>query len=150
MFTELLWIIGFYALAAVLTHAYHVRRAGAGKIRYVLLAGNHQMQMEWYLRSLLRYSRWTGKELGILVVLHRSTDETGRIVERFARKHDHIRLVRADDGAVLGPGAGLSVAGETPETAVRQAAMRESGSAAGEPLVWVDLNNREHLSRLPL
>lgn len=140
MLTELLWIIGVYALAAALTHAAYARSAGNGKSRYVLVAGNHQMRIEWYLRSLLRFARRTGKDLGIVVILDRSTDETGMIVERFARGYDHIELVRADaDDAEL-----------TEEDLGRRDGIRMRDDGEQAPVVWVNLNNPEHLSRLPL
>ena len=140
MFTELLWIIGFYAAAAALAHAVYARRGSVGRSRYVLVAGNHEMQIEWYLWSLRRFARRTGKDIGIVVVLDRSADETGEIVERFARGYDHIGLVRSDSASV----------DLAPDDVFRQAGSWWNEDVAQEPVVWVDLNNREHLSRLPL
>jgi hypothetical protein len=95
---ELLWIIGFYAAAAAFVH-WMVRREWSGNRRhYVLVAGNHQMQIEGYIRLLQRFSRRTGTEIGITVVLDQSSDETKDIMVRFARAETGIDWVRKESG----------------------------------------------------
>lgn len=131
MIPELLWIIGFYVAAAALAHGVFGRNAEGRKRHYVLVAGNHQMQIEWYVRALQRFSRRTGTDIGITVVLDNSTDDTGKIVETFAHR---------------GCGIGFLPAGD--EEAVRQ--LEADADAAPRQIVWVELSKQEDLSRLPL
>ena len=81
MIPELLWIVGIYAMAAALANGVIGKNAGAVKRHYVLIAGNHQSQIEWYIRALKRFSRRTGTDIGITVLLEHSADESGSIVE---------------------------------------------------------------------
>ncbi|WP_308636651.1 hypothetical protein [Paenibacillus silvisoli] len=87
MIPVLLWIFGCYALAAAAVHAlsaFSERRERLVK-HYVLIAGNHQLQMEWYMRSLRRFSHFTGTEVKVTVVDRGSEDETMSIARFFAR-----------------------------------------------------------------
>lgn len=122
---ELLWIFGCYAAAVLAAQAIVRRSAGAGRYHYVLVAGNHEAEIEGCVRALQRYSRRTGKDIGITVVLDGSTDETGAIVERFARGSEGIGIVRSDRERVT-PWAGE------------------------QEVVRIDLGIREHVARLPL
>jgi hypothetical protein len=140
---ELLWIIGFYAAAAAFAH-WTIRRGSSGNRRhYVLVAGNHQMQIEWYIRALQQFSRRTGMEIGITVVLDQSSDETGKIMERFARGDPGIDWIRNDAGNKLSDSAaGLELehlrAGE------------EGKQATNQQVVWVELARADDVARLPL
>lgn len=137
MIPELLWIVGIYAMAAALANGVIGKNAGAVKRHYVLIAGNHQSQIEWYIRALKRFSRRTGTDIGITVLLEHSADESGSIVEIFARNSDEIGLVRSEPGDLDG----------------NRARVREQGErqvAAGGQFVWVELGKREDLSQLPL
>ncbi len=165
MIPEMMWIIGFYVAAAAWVHAWHGRNAGdaADKRHYVLLAGNHQMQMEWYVRALRYYSGRTGTDIGITVVLDRaSSDETGSIVELLARQDSGIELVRnADDrdGSVeiggIGGGDEISENGVIRSVEDQREWMLMRLASAGKvvspgQVVWVDLGNEEELRRLPI
>lgn len=152
MILELLWIVGLYAAAVAVAHAALRRwKSGERKRHYVLVAGNHQMQIEWYVRSLQIYSRLTGMDIGITIILDpSSSDETGRIVERFARGGEEVGLVRANgkDGAVDAPPKA-----ECPQW---QRVLREHFQMRGLPqtspgqVVWVELERDDALTRLPL
>jgi hypothetical protein len=130
MIPELVWIIGFYVAAAACAHAVIGRNPDGRRRHYVLVAGNHQLQIEWYIRALQHFSRTTGTDIGITVVLEDSSDDTGPIMEKFAKDGDGIRLLRDGD----------------PDIPIR-GFTRASG--AGQ-VVWVDLGKREDVSRLPL
>ncbi|MFC5469691.1 hypothetical protein ACFPPD_13240 [Cohnella suwonensis] len=132
MFPDLLWIIGFYAAAAVFAQGLVRRSVRAERRHYVLVAGNHQMQIEWYIRSLRQFARRSGMDIGITVVLDRSNDDTGRIMERFARSQSGIEWVRRSDGG--GAAAGRA----------------ENGSGARGEVVWVELDREVDVARLPL
>jgi len=147
---EMLWIVGFYVAAAAWVHALYGRNADADarKRHYVLIAGNRQLQMEWYVRSLQYLSRRTGTDIGITVVLEQSSDETGAIVEMFAREDAGIELIR--NGGVDG---GNSKSGEAAEDR-RQSMLRRLASTgkvvSADQVVWVDLENKAELQKLPL
>ena len=130
----LLWIVGLYAAAAAWAHWAYRRSAGASRRHYVLVAGNHQLQIEGYIRALQRYSRRTGTDIGITVLLDESTDETGAILERFARGGSGIDCVKRD--------------GEETNEPVRR--WERSRGTDGGKVVWVELGCREHIDRLPL
>jgi len=158
---EMLWIIGFYVAAAASVHALHGRIAGnsGNKRHYVLVAGNHQLKMEWYVRALRYLSRRTGMEIGITVVLENgSDDDTGSIVELFAREDSGIDWVRSSsvngvNGEIddIGGNDGNEPYGEEAtrrERMIRQ--LESSGKVASSgQVVWVDLANEEELQRLP-
>ncbi|TJY41941.1 hypothetical protein E5161_12145 [Cohnella pontilimi] len=160
MIPELIWIVGFYMTAAAMAHRLLRQSADERQRHYVLVAGNHQMQIEWYIRSLQRFSRYTGMDIGITVVLEDSCDETGKITEIFARGYDKIRLLRAGEPAV----AEVAAAEDEQDAAVMETdrdiamsrermlrQMADQGIVASPlQIVWVELSNREDLARLPL
>ncbi|TVX96118.1 hypothetical protein [Cohnella terricola] len=130
MIPELLWIIGFYAAAAAFMH-WMIRRGSRGERRhYVLVAGNQQMQIEWYIRALQQFSRRTGTEIGITVVLDQSTDDTGEIMARFTRKDSSIECVEAERA---------------------ESRIGNGGASRSDPgVVWLELARKEDVRRLPL
>ncbi|AZN38532.1 hypothetical protein [Paenibacillus albus] len=87
MIPVLLWIFGCYALAVAAVHAAYALtwKRQRDVQHYVLIAGNHQLQMEWYMRSLRRFSHFTGTEVKVTVVDRGSQDETLGIARYFAR-----------------------------------------------------------------
>lgn len=143
MIPEVLWIVGFYAAAAAFAH-WTIRKGSSGERRhYVLVAGNHQMQIEWYIRALQQFSRRTGTEIGITVVLDQSSDETGKILEYFARSDAGIDWVRYDTGNPLPDmpermDLGYSNVGE------------EGWQVDQKQVVWVQLARKDDVARLPL
>jgi hypothetical protein len=159
---ELLWIIGFYVAAAALAHRIVGHGADERRRHYVLVAGNHQLQIEWYIRALQRFSRLTGTDIGITVVLDDSSDDTGKITEIFARGCDKIGLLRTG-GTEESAAAEVAVSEESGDTVceaedsqgnARERLLREMAAQGmmTRPLdiVWVVLANREDLARLPL
>ncbi|MCD9022297.1 hypothetical protein [Cohnella silvisoli] len=143
MIPDLLWIIGFYAAAAVFAHWMIRRGTSENRRHYVLVAGNHQMQIEWYIRALQQFSRRTGTEIGITVVLDQSSDETGKIMERFARGDTGIDWVRNDAGNKISDTAGRL---ELEQLRIGE----ESTKAARQEVVWVVLARTDDVARLPL
>lgn len=174
MIPVLLWIIGFYAAAAAWAHWTMRRGGGKNRRHYVLVAGNHQMQIEWYVRALQQFSRRTGTDIGITVVLDHSSDETGAIMERFSRRESGIVCVKKSDGApsresaFAGVSAGEStgaVAGAAVQAVGEEgisagaaveavggagAGSRNLGAGPGEQVVWVELGRKDDVARLPL
>ncbi len=130
MLPELLWIVGLYVAAALLVSALVRRSSRKGRRHYVLVAGNHQMQIEGYIRTLQHFSRRTGTDIGITVLLDRSTDETGPILERMARRDSGIAWVRRNGSD--------DVRQEYEKVCERTEAMVES-SAADSRVVWLEL-----------
>ncbi|MFC5528972.1 hypothetical protein [Cohnella yongneupensis] len=136
MIPELLLIFGFYVAAAVWAHWAYRKSAGASRRHYVLVAGNHQTQIEGYVRGLQRYSRRTGTEIGITVVLEDSSDETGAIMEKFARGNAGIGIVRRED--------------ELEKARIHHwERSREAEQFEPEQVIWVELECVEHISKLP-
>ncbi|MBB6693236.1 hypothetical protein H7B90_17675 [Cohnella xylanilytica] len=88
MLAELLCIAAVYAFAVVCAHGVARRRSEALEQHYVLVAGNHEDRIEWYMRALQSYSRRSGTDVRVTVVLEESGDGTGAIVEKFARGWD--------------------------------------------------------------
>jgi hypothetical protein len=132
---EFLWIIGFYAAAAAWAHWMFGRKTEFDRLHYVLVAGNHQLQIEGYVRALQHFSRRTGTDIGITVLLSQSDDETGAIVEKFARSG--VGLTRDGDGHTRDILGDLKCAsGVKP--------------SQGEQVVWVELTREDDVSRLPL
>lgn len=85
---EFLCIAAVYAFAVVYAHGVARRRSEALEHHYVLVAGNHEDRIEWYMRALQSYSRRSGTDVRVTVVLEESGDGTGAIVEKFSRGWD--------------------------------------------------------------
>lgn len=85
MMLGLLWIFGSYAASIALVHwCYRRHRSSDRKITHLLLiTHNNQMQVEWYIRSLLFFSRLKGSNVHVTIADEGSTDETLAIAERF-------------------------------------------------------------------
>ncbi|RAP73943.1 hypothetical protein [Paenibacillus montanisoli] len=125
MIPVLFWIFGCYALAAAAVHAVSAltwRRERLVK-HYVLVAGNHQLQMEWYMRSLRRFSHFTGTEVKVTVVDRGSEDETMSIARCFAR---HGMDVHFHSSATPNEQSRL------PETLSRPASVKAHEAAGGQ------------------
>lgn len=138
MIPELIWIIGFYVAAVVWAHTAYRKSAGSNRRHYVLVAGNHQLQIEGYIRALQQFSRRSGTDIGITVVLDRSTDETGAIMERFSRSEDGIEWMRREDENALS------------KLDRWERCRTDDARGESEQVVWVELGRKEHLAKLPL
>lgn len=132
MLIELLCIAAVYAGGALYVRwvARHRSQSLKEQLRYVLVAGNHEAQIEWYLRGLRRYSRRSGKEVLVTVWLRDSSDETGSIVRQIARGDDGV--VWSD--AMAAPVAGFATAGGASDKLGTVAA----GSGTDLASEWVD------------
>lgn len=86
MVTGLLCIFGTYAIGIVLVHLLHnhYQEYPDKPIHYVILTRDNQMQVEWYLRSLLFFSWIKGRNVMITILDHDSSDDTVQIVERLS------------------------------------------------------------------
>lgn len=87
MIWGLLAIFGAYGLAAAILHtAYAIkqRRGGVVGTTFLLITRNNELQVEWYLRSLLFVSRLRGRKIHIAVSDEGSEDDTLAIVRRLA------------------------------------------------------------------
>jgi hypothetical protein len=138
---ELFWVIGFYTAAAALVH-WAVRRETTSARRprhYVLVAGNHQLQIEGYVRALQQFSRCSGTDIGITVVLENSSDDTAEILKRFAREDTGIGFVTKQVDAAASP---LEHWEDYLKT-------RVSHAAAWDQVVWVQLACADDVAKLP-
>ncbi|XID91064.1 hypothetical protein ACF3MZ_21435 [Paenibacillaceae bacterium WGS1546] len=139
MMLDLLWIIGIYAAAAAFAHWLIRSRSGEERRQYVLVAGNHQMQLEGYVRAIQQFSRRSGTDIGITVVLEQSTDETRRIAELLARRDYGIECVPAGQASMAAS-----------PTDARGGMHGNALNAAAGPIIRVDLDRLEGVKKLPL
>ncbi|WEK53910.1 MAG: hypothetical protein P0Y55_15290 [Candidatus Cohnella colombiensis] len=128
MFLDLMWIIGLYAAAVAIVHWAYRREAGVAARHYVLVAGNHQMEIEGYVRALQHFSRRSGTDIAITVVLDHSSDETGAIMDRFAKRGTGIACIRKEEQSGL-----------------------HKVAADGEQhqVIWIELDQVTDLAKLP-
>jgi hypothetical protein len=132
----MLWIFGIYGLCVVMVHAVHMYMRRCGKLpakkHYVLVSSDNQLQMEWYLRSLILFSWLRGIEIRITILDEGSTDDTLAIVERLSVRYPiEIKVVRSS----------LHIGEYVP--------CRTGGQDEAEVIV-VRLNVREDLAKMPL
>lgn len=81
------WILFSYGVAGVLVHLFHSRHLkykpnSRKQVHYILVAHNHENQMEWYLRALMWYSCLRAQSLRITILDEGSQDDTLAIIER--------------------------------------------------------------------
>ena len=150
MIPEMLWIVGIYLAAAAWVHASLGRHADsdARKRHYVLVAGNHQWQMEWYVRLLQHFSRRSGTDIGITVVLENSSDDTGPIVELFARENGGIELVRSGEVGVGDESGTIHLVADRRARMIKELELAGKIASSGQ-VVWIDLGNADELQKLP-
>ena len=101
MMTGILWIAGVYGSCIVLLHIVHAlyRRKSSGRSAYVVcITHNNELQIEWYIRSILFVSWLRGKPLKLVVFDDESEDDTVRIVEKAAASGEQVTLYRSVDG----------------------------------------------------
>jgi cellulose synthase/poly-beta-1,6-N-acetylglucosamine synthase-like glycosyltransferase len=137
MIPGLLWIIGTYGLCVILVHiAYGLRRRRRSVVRhYVLVSRNHQLQIEWYIRSLRLVSWIKGQEVNITVIDDGSTDETLEIVRKLQRRWgDAIAIVKS---------------GHSMDETLRRIP-RHWDEETEEELIVIKLYTETDLSKLPL
>ncbi|MDQ0116546.1 hypothetical protein [Paenibacillus harenae] len=155
MLELLLLIIGCYIAAALSVHlAYWIRqgRKRASK-HYVLIADRDQPNMEWYMRSLMAFSRQTGNEVRVTVVDNGASAETLAIVDRMARKgskvtvHEwpvNLKPSRRDSGSGAAASIGESDANQLMWMLQAEGIVKDSHQA-----VLIDLQNPADLSKMP-
>ncbi|GGD92304.1 hypothetical protein [Paenibacillus nasutitermitis] len=143
MIPILLGILGCYVLAAA---SVHLAYALTGKRKplskhYVLIAGNEQNMMEWYMYSLRRLSLRTGREIKVSVIDKGCEDDTMRIAGNFARCGMSVDIAcqKRDLAEVSAISSGNVFAGGE----------QESPLLAEEEIV-VDLGMPAELAKLPL
>lgn len=146
MVAILLAVIGCYVIAAVAVHlAYRIRRGkpSSGK-HYILVAGNDENKMEWYMRSLLAFSRRMGTDLRVTVVDQGSTDHTMAIAGRFSEAEElgvtvcsglEDRLAAAEENGEL-PKTARSVGTDARDTGGVWTADSPEEDKAGERREW--------------
>lgn len=92
----LLWIAGCYAVAAACAYRFmRHRRKPVVRQHYVIVAGNHEDQIEWVIRSLRYQGSLSGTDIGITVLLEpEAADSTASIVEKLVRTEAGVSLIR--------------------------------------------------------
>ncbi|GGF91593.1 hypothetical protein [Paenibacillus abyssi] len=94
MLSIFLGIVCCYVFAGIAVHIalYYTGKKTAAVRHYVLIGDNHQLQMEWYIRSIRWFSVWSGAPVKITVIDEGSTDETAAIVHKLSQKRDDLSL----------------------------------------------------------
>src|SRR5690606_7292078 len=94
MLELLLIIVGCYALAALMVHlSYWFGCADRHATKhYVLIADHSQNNIEWYLRSLMSFSRRMGRNVQMTVLDRDASEETKAIVERWSRSEKGVKV----------------------------------------------------------
>lgn len=91
----LLWIVGCYAVAAACAYRLLKQRKPGVRRHYVIVAGNHEEQIEWVIRSLRYQGSLSGTDIGITVLLEPEADDgTASIVEKLVRTENGVSLIR--------------------------------------------------------
>lgn len=92
MIKLLLIVIGCYMLAAAVVHLYYVleSRKENKQRHYILLSADEQDHMEWYYRSMKRFSRWMGIPVQVTVVHTQQAGELHQVVDCWNRHFDNI------------------------------------------------------------
>lgn len=142
MLAVLLCIAAVYACAVVYARLVARHRVGSPSRHYVLVAGNHEAQIEWYMRAMQSYSRRSGTDIRVSIIPEGSADETEAIVRTFAREDSGIEWLEAGDDELAGTGGARE--------------LRGFGWRRGEEMtdamqaVRIDLSKPEDVKRLPL
>ncbi|MFD0714950.1 hypothetical protein [Paenibacillus sp. GCM10027626] len=165
MIAILLWVLGCYALCAIAVHTAfrNTRQRKQDDIKhYILVAGNEQQQMEWYMRSLARYARECGQEVRVTIVDRCSKDDTIQIARCFARRGMDIYITPAswlsegersteDQQLAQTSWMRLQEEGENADTSPLIWRLRSAGIVtAADQTILVDLQEPHDLSKLPL
>jgi hypothetical protein len=152
MLELLLLIIGCYAAAALLVHLAFRLGGERKKARkhYVLIAGGRQPHMEWYLRSLHSFSRWTGSDIRLTVLDRGLAEEPKAIVDQWNRQGDTVKLHREEGEKPAAEKERKRYPSES-EGAVHLMWMLQSEGivSKADHAILVDLQNPEDLSKMP-
>lgn len=108
MIQGMLWIIGIYGISMSLVHIAHLLMKQKDRqdqsTHYILISNHNQLQIEWYIRSLLFFSWMRGKTSHITIMDQGSTDETLDIIHKLSLQcRVEIRVLQGieDIGAYL-------------------------------------------------
>jgi hypothetical protein len=104
MMLGLLWIFAGYLISIIVIHGchkHHKRKAQKKMTNVILITYNSQMQVEWFLRSLLFFSRIKGREIHITVVDEGSVDETLAIIDRLQWEFNFSMNYSANAGSLV-------------------------------------------------
>jgi hypothetical protein len=85
----MLWILGSYAIGIILVHWFYKdsRRRDRQSAHFLLITHNSQLQVEWYIRSLIFFSKLKGRDIEVTVADEGSVDDTLAIIERISREY---------------------------------------------------------------
>lgn len=94
MIKLLLFVIGCYIIAAAIVHVYYYfsSRQQLTKRHYILLDHEQQESIEWYYRSIKRFSYWMGIPVQITVVNTQPCGDLRQMVDRWNRNNNDITL----------------------------------------------------------
>lgn len=86
MLEGLLWMIGIYGSAILAVHIGHLRfQAGKqtkDRKHYIFILGDKQLQIEWFLRSLILWNKMLARDIRFTIVAQHTDSETLAIASR--------------------------------------------------------------------
>lgn len=101
MWMGLLWIVGIYGICIAVIHAAYAVHRSKGTVpetTYIaLITHNNELQIEWYLRSLIFFSWLRGRQIAITIFDEGSADGTLDIIERFSENRNSIQILVAEE-----------------------------------------------------
>lgn len=125
-----LWFIGIYVMGIGLVHLSRLLfRRGEMKVKhFVFITHNNQLQVEWFMRSVLLFSWMKGTNIKITVLDMGSDDDTLAIVRRLTDQ----RYVTVNV---------QQTAGDIDDYIASQ---------AGQEVIVMELNKMEDIRKMPL
>lgn len=94
MIKLLLIVIGCYLFVALMVHVYYAiagQRQNKNR-HYILLADHSTEHIEWYYRSMRKFSAWMGIPVQLTIVQAQPTVELVQMVDCWSRLHQDIHF----------------------------------------------------------
>lgn len=137
MIPYMVWILFSYGVTGALVHFFHSRylkyeTSSRKQVHYILVAHNHENQMEWYLRALMWYSCLRAQSLRVTILDDGSQDDTLAIIERMKYANE----------------MNLTVVGEA-EIQDEHDIIRSHSPNDGEQLKFIDLRVPHEAAKIP-
>lgn len=101
MWMGLLWIVGTYGFCLAVIHAVyavHKKKGIVPETTYIaLITHNNELQIEWYLRSLIFFSWLRGRHIAIAILDEGSTDDTLGIIKRLTQDSGRVQAIICEE-----------------------------------------------------
>lgn len=132
MVQGVLWFVGIYVMGIGLVHLSHLlyQRGEMKVVHYVFITHNNQLQVEWFMRSILLFSWMKGQNINISVLDTGSSDDTLAII-KYLTLHRYVTVkVQQSPGDIEDYLA--------------------SQEGEGQEVIAIELSKQEDIRKLPL